>query len=95
MSGNISAPMMNDGVYERLQRAAEQADIPVLRLAEEAGLARATLYGLKFRGPKGGVSTTRTLNAVSIVLAKRLGKQPSEVYAYLTGLEEVDLAAAS
>jgi hypothetical protein len=76
-------------MYERLQTAAGAAGVSVYRLADEAGVNRMTLYGLKAKeGQK--TWTVKTLNSISTILAGYLGRRPSEVYAYLTGLEAID-----
>lgn len=91
MTANITSVIKPVGAYERLQAVAEKAGITVLKLSEEAGVTGMTLYHMKHRGPKGGAWTAKTLNAVSEVLAERLNRRPSEIYAYLTGLEEIEL----
>lgn len=78
-------------MYERLQAVAGKADMTIGAIAREAGVTGNALYQLKFREPKGGSWNTATLNSVSAVLAQRLDRKPSEIYAYLTGLEEIAL----
>lgn len=75
-------------MYGRLQHLAGLAEISLYRLADEIGVTQNGIYDLKKRR---GSSWT-TLNAISTVLAPRLGRKPSEVYAYLTDLEPVDLS---
>lgn len=75
-------------MYGRLQHLAGLAEISLYRLADEIGVTQNGIYALKER--RGG--SWITLNAISTALAPRLGRKPSEVYAYLTDLEPVDLS---
>jgi hypothetical protein len=84
---------MNAGMYERLASTAEQAGLNIRKLAQAAGLTPQALYNLRTRG---GQTTwnSHTLNSISTVLAERLDRKPSEVYAYLTDLEPTDMGRA-
>jgi hypothetical protein len=94
MRAEITTVIDPAAMYERLQTATAAAGISVYRLADEASVTPMTLYGLKAKGGQ-KTWTVKTLNGISTVLARHLDRRPSEVYAYLTGLEPIDLSLRS
>lgn len=95
MQRAITSVISAGEMYERLQALAAEANLPILQLAAEAGITPTTLYQMKSRAKKGAMWTTKTLNSISSVLAKRLNRRASDVYAQITGLEDPETSPTS
>ena len=85
MTATDTTVMKSSLMYERLREVSASAGLSISALAREAGVNSMTLYQKKFTE---GTWSTKTLNSVSNVLARRLERKPGAIAAYLTGLED-------
>ncbi len=90
MPASTAAVVQPSSVYERLTQLAEEASTSVYQLAIDADVSHNTIYAINSRIRKGRAQgwSRDTLHALSTQLARKLGRKPSEVYGYLTGLDD-------
>lgn len=81
---------------ERFDELASRAGVTAREVAAAAGVDVNTIAGFRSRERKGRRSWSKeTLHAISRTLAPKLGAQPSEVYAHLTGLDDMPKSPTS